>query len=50
MATEPEHIRVTYNDVHNTIKRSAERINQFKPDLVIAIGRGILIEYALHLS
>jgi len=40
MATEPEHIRVTYNDVHNIIKRSAEQVNQFKPDLVIAIGGG----------
>ncbi|KAH9166333.1 PRTase-like protein [Lactarius sanguifluus] len=40
MATEPEHIRVTYNEVHNIIKRSAEQISEFKPDLLIAIGGG----------
>lgn len=40
MATEVEHFRVTYNDVHNIIKKSAEKINEFKPDLVIAIGGG----------
>ncbi|KAF8269851.1 PRTase-like protein [Lactarius quietus] len=40
MATEVEHVRVTYNDVHNIIKRSAEKVNEFKPDLVIAIGGG----------
>ena len=47
--TEPEHIRVTYNEVHNIIKRSAEQIKEFKPDLLIAIGGEILISYALHL-
>lgn len=35
---EPEHLRVTYNDVHNLIRRSAEKIAEFKPDLLIAIG------------
>ncbi|KAH9066682.1 PRTase-like protein [Lactarius vividus] len=40
MATEPEHIRVTYNEVHNIIKRSAKQISEFKPDLLIAIGGG----------
>lgn len=50
MATEVEHLRVTYNDVHNIIKKSAEKINEFKPDLVIAIGREILISDASHLS
>jgi len=50
MATELEHFRVTYNEVHNIIKRSAEQISEFKPDLVIAIGRETLISYALHLS
>ncbi|KAI9464630.1 hypothetical protein BJY52DRAFT_1250433 [Lactarius psammicola] len=29
-----EHIRVTYNEVHNIIKRSVEQISEFKPDLV----------------
>ncbi|KAL4063113.1 phosphoribosyltransferase-like protein [Scleroderma yunnanense] len=39
--TEPEHVRATYNDVHNIIKASADRISeQFKPDLLIAIGGG----------
>jgi hypoxanthine phosphoribosyltransferase len=42
MATEVEHFRVTYNDVHNIIKKSAEKINEFKPDLVIAIGGGLV--------
>lgn len=50
MATEVEHLRVTYNDVHNIIKKSAEKINEFKPDLVIAIGREILISDASHFS
>lgn len=50
MATEVEHFRLTYNDVHNIIKKSAEKINEFKPDLVIAIGREILISYAPHFS
>jgi hypoxanthine phosphoribosyltransferase len=37
--TEPEHARVTYNDVHNLIKASAAKIQQeFKPDMFIAIG------------
>ncbi|KAI9440556.1 PRTase-like protein [Lactarius indigo] len=40
MATEPEHIRVTYNEVHNIIKKSAEQISEFKPDILIAIGGG----------
>ncbi|KAI0272484.1 PRTase-like protein [Gloeopeniophorella convolvens] len=40
MAEEPAHIRVTYNDVHNLIKRSAKEIAEFKPDLFIAIGGG----------
>jgi hypothetical protein len=43
MATEVEHFLVTYNDVHNIIKKAAEKISEFKPDLVIAIGRETLI-------
>jgi hypoxanthine phosphoribosyltransferase len=35
---EPEHLRVTYNEVHNIIKASAEKIAEFKPNLLIAIG------------
>lgn len=36
--SEPEHIRVTYNEVHNIIKKTAEKISEWKPDLLIAIG------------
>ncbi|KAI0675548.1 PRTase-like protein [Trametes maxima] len=35
---EPEHLRVTYNDVHNLIRASAQKIAEFKPDMLIAIG------------
>lgn len=38
MASEPQHFRVTYNEVHNLIKRSAKEIAEFKPDLILAIG------------
>ena len=38
MASEPQHFRVTYNEVHNLIKRSAEEISEFKPDIIVAIG------------
>ncbi|KAH9995574.1 PRTase-like protein [Russula vinacea] len=31
MATEPKHFRITYNQVHNLIKRSAKEIADFKP-------------------
>ncbi|KAH9888830.1 PRTase-like protein [Cubamyces lactineus] len=37
---EPEHLRVTYNDVHNLIRDSAKKIAEFKPDMLIAIGGG----------
>ena len=36
--SEPEHIRVTYNDVHNIIKAASEKIAEWKPNLLIAIG------------
>ncbi|KAI0741930.1 PRTase-like protein [Daedaleopsis nitida] len=36
--TEPEHLRITYNDVHNLIRDSAKKIESFKPDILIAIG------------
>ena len=36
--SEPKHILCTYNDVHNIIKRSAEKIAEWKPNLLIAIG------------
>ncbi|EPQ56452.1 PRTase-like protein [Gloeophyllum trabeum ATCC 11539] len=35
---EPEHLAMTYNDIHKLIKASAEKIAEFKPDLFIAIG------------
>ena len=35
---EPEHLRATYNEIHNIIKRSAEKIAEFKPNMLIAIG------------
>jgi hypothetical protein len=39
MATEPKHFRITYNQVHNLIKRSAKEIADFKPDVLLAIGK-----------
>jgi len=38
MAVEPKHVRLTYNQVHNLIKRSAKEIAEFKPDVLLAIG------------
>ncbi|OCH93641.1 PRTase-like protein [Obba rivulosa] len=35
---EPEHIRATYEDIHKLIRASAEKIKEFKPDILIAIG------------
>lgn len=35
---EIEHIRVTYNDVHNIIKETSKRIAEWKPNMLIAIG------------
>lgn len=37
--SEPQHFRVTYNEVHNLIRESAKKIAEFKPDLFIAIGQ-----------
>ena len=36
--SEPEHLRMTYNDIHKLIRASAEKIAEFKPDMLIAIG------------
>lgn len=33
-----DHVRVTYSDVHKLIGKAAERIQEFKPDMIIAIG------------
>ncbi|KAI0704292.1 PRTase-like protein [Cytidiella melzeri] len=38
--SEPQHFRITYNEVHNLIRESAKKIAEFKPDLFIAIGGG----------
>jgi hypothetical protein len=35
---EPEHIRATYNDIHDLIKVSAGKIAEFRPNMIIAIG------------
>ncbi|TFY75032.1 hypothetical protein EWM64_g8980 [Hericium alpestre] len=37
---DPEHLRYTYDEVHNLIKKSAEQIADFQPDMLIAIGGG----------
>lgn len=37
--SEPQHFRATYNDVHKLLRASAEKIAEFKPDMLIAIGR-----------
>jgi len=40
MDHEPKHLRATYNDIHNIIKASADKIAPFKPNMIIAIGGG----------
>lgn len=39
---EPEHLHMTYNDIHNLIRAAADRIAEFKPDMLIAIGAHVL--------
>jgi len=35
----PEHLRATYNDIHNLIKNASPQIlEEFKPEILIAIG------------
>jgi hypothetical protein len=41
---EPEHVRATYNDIHDLIKASSEKIVEFKPNMIIAIGTYLLEE------
>ncbi|KDQ61551.1 hypothetical protein JAAARDRAFT_31004 [Jaapia argillacea MUCL 33604] len=36
----PEHLRMTYNEIHNLIRATAPKLAEFKPDLFIAIGGG----------
>ncbi|KAJ7077910.1 hypothetical protein B0H15DRAFT_861391 [Mycena belliarum] len=39
--SEVEHLRVTYNDIHNLIRKSTPKIaKDFNPDLLVAIGGG----------
>lgn len=41
MSEEVKHCRVTYNEIHNLIRKSTPNIvAQFSPDLLIAIGGG----------
>ncbi|KAF7356754.1 hypothetical protein MVEN_01010400 [Mycena venus] len=35
-----QHLRVTYNDIHNLIRKSTPEIAQYNPDLLVAIGGG----------
>lgn len=36
----PQHVRATYNDIHDLIKASAAKIGpDFKPNMIIAIGQ-----------
>jgi len=50
MAAEPRHFRITYNQVHNLIKRSANEIAEFKPDVILAIGKTLISNYIRALS
>ena len=43
--SEVQHIRVTYNDVHNIIKTASEKIADWKPDLLIAIGEFSYVKF-----
>lgn len=38
MAAPPKHQHMTYNDIHHLIHNSAEKIKEFRPDMLIAIG------------
>ncbi|KAF9457530.1 hypothetical protein BDZ94DRAFT_1272958 [Collybia nuda] len=41
MASEVQHLRVTYNHIHNLIRNATPKIaTEFNPDLLIAIGGG----------
>ncbi|KAI0072689.1 PRTase-like protein [Panus rudis PR-1116 ss-1] len=42
MSGEPEHLHLTYNDIHKLIEKSAKEIaKSFQPDVFIAIGKEI---------
>lgn len=40
MSEEPEKLYFSYNHIHKLCKESAEKIKQFKPDIIISIGGG----------
>lgn len=41
-----KHLRVTYNDIHNLIRKATPKIaNEFNPDLLVAIGAPNLITF-----
>lgn len=43
MSDQIKHWHVTYNDIHNLIKKSTPNIvRQFNPDLLLAIGGGLV--------
>ncbi|KAI9464188.1 hypothetical protein HD554DRAFT_2195154 [Boletus coccyginus] len=43
---EVEHVHATYNDIHNLIKGSIDKLAAFKPNLFIAIGGGSVLIYS----
>lgn len=43
--SEPEHLRITYNEVHNIIRESAKKVAEFKPDMLIAIGEKSILSF-----
>ncbi|CAI5756389.1 unnamed protein product [Candida verbasci] len=40
MASDDDKMYISYNNVHQLCQESADKIKQFKPDLIIAIGGG----------
>ena len=44
----PQHLRVTYNDIHKHIRAASERIrSEFQPDLFIAIGESVEMSFCV---
>ncbi|CCM02438.1 uncharacterized protein FIBRA_04537 [Fibroporia radiculosa] len=41
--SEPAHQHMTYNDIHNLIRAAAQKISDFQPDMLIAIGGGRVV-------
>ncbi|KZT10061.1 PRTase-like protein [Laetiporus sulphureus 93-53] len=35
-----KHVHLTYNDIHNLIRKVSKQIKEFRPDMLIAIGGG----------